>query len=294
METEREINGFDFLKHLQIQSGQYQGLPYFIANKEHFEQVGRTLPFRNYGYTIGLFHEGEGLMKVGAKEYTITDGSLVTIGPGVICQWLSQSYLPNDTLMFYEEVFLHSFSSTFFYSLECFCPDAYNLMQLEGTELAEMKCLFNALKVVSDKPEAVAGILFAILQLIQKKYWALYKGNKKELTIKERTVAQFRALVAKNFSQHKAVSFYADSLHITPKYLSEILVEVTGLTAKKWIDFHLMHEAKYLLSYVGLSVKEVGFRLGFVDTSHFVKAFKRHEGQLPSFFRQKSSPARMD
>jgi hypothetical protein len=52
-----------------------------------------------------------------------------------------------------------------------------------------MKCLFNALKVLSDKPEAIAGILYAILQLMQKKYWALYNGNKKELTVKERTVA---------------------------------------------------------------------------------------------------------
>lgn len=92
METNKEINGFDFSKHLQMQSQKNKGLPYVIANKENFEKAGRALPFKNYFYTIGLFYEGEGLIRVGEKEYTITNGSLLTIGPGVICQWKSQSY----------------------------------------------------------------------------------------------------------------------------------------------------------------------------------------------------------
>lgn len=294
MENKKDINRFDFLKHLQIQALENTSLPYFIANKESFEKIGRTLPFKNYFYTIGLFYNGDGAIKIGSKEYKITDGSLLTIGPGVTCQWMSESYPLNDTLLFYEEVFLNSFSSTFFYSLEFFCPDVDNVMQLSGTELEEMKYLFKALKLLKDKPEAIAGILFSILQITQKKYWALYKGNKKKLSVKERTVAKFRSLVSKNFSKHKDVSFYADRLNITPKYMSEILVELTGLSAKKWIDYHLMQEAKYLLSYVGLSVKEVGLRLGFADTSHFVKAFKKHEGHLPSFFRQMSNDLLID
>ncbi|MGG6652088.1 UNVERIFIED_CONTAM: AraC family transcriptional regulator, partial [Salmonella enterica subsp. enterica serovar Weltevreden] len=83
----------------------------------------------------------------------------------------------------------------------------------------------------------------------QKYFWNLHRGNKKELCGKEHTVVKFRELVSKKFAVHKDVAFYAERLRLSPKYLSEVLVEHTGLSAKKWIEFHIMQEAKYLLSF---------------------------------------------
>lgn len=46
-----------------------------------------------------------------------------------------------------------------------------------------------------------------------------------------------------------------------------------------------MQEAKYLLSFWNMSVKEVSFQLGYTDSSHFSRAFRTYEGQLPTEFK---------
>ncbi|WP_205514618.1 helix-turn-helix domain-containing protein [Longitalea arenae] len=246
------------------------------------------LPFKTFFYTIGLCGSGGGLLKVGTKEYSLQEGSLLTIGPGITCQWLSDERPQIDLLSFYEDLFLNIFNSAFFFSLEFFCPDAHNVITFNRAELSKIKLLFEAVHQLEETPDAVPGILFSILKLVQKQYWKQYYGNKKKLTSKEQIAANFRQLLAHRFTEHKDVSFYAKALHLTPKYLTEVLLATTGMSAKKWIEHHLMQEAKYLLAHKGLSVKEVSFRLGYVDASHFVKSFKKHEGELPKDFKQKA------
>lgn len=285
MKRKKDNKQHDLLTCLKRQSKEYNRLPYFLATEKDFSLVEYTPQFNNYFYTIGLMH-GDADISIGTKRYRVTKGSVVTIGPGIPCQWFGEAWPPMQTFFFYDEVFLNSFSSTFFFSLEFFCPDAHNILQFQGGELAEVQQLFQTLQVLRNRPEAMAGIIFALLQLLRKKYWQEYALGKKELSPKERIMAEFRSLVAKNFVAHKEVSFYAACLHITPKYLSEVLLETTGFTAKKWIEIHLMQEAKYLLSYVGLSSKEVAHKLGYADSSHFQKAFKKQEHISPSDFKR--------
>lgn len=259
-----------------------------ITSDNAYSPVERSKePFKTYLYTVGLCYNGEGTVSVGAKEYRLQKGCLLTIGPGISAQWRNGEGCLMDTLMFYEDLFLNTFNSTFFYSLEFFCPDAHNMIILGPKEFIQMQHLFEAVHLVEEKPDVVPGILFSILKLAQKQYWQQYSFNKKELTAKERVTANFRELVAKHFSEHKDVLFYANALHLTPKYLTEVLQFTTGMSAKKWIDHHVMQEAKYLLVHKGLSIKEVGFRLGYVDASHFVKSFKKHEKELPGVFKEK-------
>lgn len=248
-------------------------------------------PFRTYLYTLGLCIRDEGTIRIGTKEYHLRKGSLLTIGPGITCQWLSGDYRLVDTLFFYEDLFLNTFDSTFFYSLEFFCPDAHNMMALDPTGFLEMKHLFEAIRLLKEKPDVLPGIIFSILKLAQKQYWKQYLHHKKELSSKERVAARFRELVAKHATKNKDVSFYAKQLHLTPKYLTEILLHTTGMSAKKWIDHHVMQQAKYLLAHQGLSIKEVSFQLGYVDASHFVKSFKKHEGERPSDFKVRTMNA---
>ncbi len=259
--------------------------PYYLASKECLEDAGITHVFKNYFYTIGLYYGNGSTIKIGNKTYELTRGSLLTIGPGVSCQWLNTSFPLNDTLLFYDDIFVNNFSNSFFYSLEFFCPDEQSVIQLSDNQFKEMRQLFQTLRMVVDKPEALSGILYSILIITQKHFWRLHRGDKIELSDKEHTVVKFRELVAKNFANHKDVVFYSQQLNISSKYLSEILVDQTGLSAKKWIEFHIMQEAKYLLSFKDQSVKEVAFQLGYTDTSHFSRAFRKYDGQLPTEFK---------
>lgn len=285
MKSEKPSISFDFLKHLKSKKMDRLDVPYYLASKECLENVGITHVFKNYFYTIGLYY-GDGVtIRIGNKTYELTHGSLLTIGPGVSCQWLNTDFPLNDTLLFYDDIFVNNFSNSFFYSLEFFCPDEQSVIQLSDKQFEEMQQLFQTLRMMIDNPEALSGILYSILIITQKHFWRLHRGNKIELSDKEHTVIKFRELVAKNFANHKDVAFYSQQLNISSKYLSELLVDQTGMSAKKWIEFHVMQEAKYLLSFKDQSVKEVAFQLGYTDTSHFSRAFRNYDGQLPTEFK---------
>ena len=285
MKTRKHSTSFDLLKHLKFQKMDRTAAPYYLASKECLENSGITQAFRNYFYTIGLYYGQGATIRIGSKTYELTHGSLLTIGPGVTCQWQNTSFPLNDTLFFYDDVFINSFNNSLFYSLEFFCPDEHSVIQLHDSGFEEMQQLFRTLRMVVDKPEALSGILYSILIITQKHFWNSYRGNKIEISDNERVVVKFRELVAKNFTDHKDVLFYADRLNMSAKYLSEILVNQTGFSAKKWIEFHIMQEAKYLLSFKDLSVKQVAFELGYTDTSHFSRAFRNYDGQLPTAFK---------
>ena len=95
-------------------------------------------------------------------------------------------------------------------------------------------------------------------------------------------------LAAENFMTEKKIGFYADKLCFSPKYLTTLIKNVSGRTATDWIDAFLIFEAKNLLKYSDLTVKEIGFKLGFQSIPSFHKFFKNKTGETPSDYRKTS------
>ena len=96
---------------------------------------------------------------------------------------------------------------------------------------------------------------------------------------------QFIKLVSENYAKHHQVIFYADQLCMSPKYLSKLIKEVSGKSAPEWIDAYVMLEAKHLLKYSDMPVKEIVFRLNFSNQTVFYKYFKAHTGMTPTEYR---------
>ncbi|MDR6368915.1 AraC-like DNA-binding protein [Chryseobacterium bernardetii] len=95
----------------------------------------------------------------------------------------------------------------------------------------------------------------------------------------------FRILVRKDFKTMKSPSEYAEVLNITRGYLTETVREVTGKPAQHWIHQEILIEAKRLLVFTNLSVKEVAYELGYSDHTYFSRLFSKLEDQSPSQFR---------
>lgn len=96
---------------------------------------------------------------------------------------------------------------------------------------------------------------------------------------------QFIKLVSENHLYHRNVGFYADKLCLTPKYLSKLIKTATGRSAPEWIDAYVILEAKNLLKYSNVTIKEVVYRLHFPNQSVFYKFFKARTGMTPSEYR---------
>lgn len=99
---------------------------------------------------------------------------------------------------------------------------------------------------------------------------------------------QFVRLVAANYVQHRDVQWYADAMQITPKYLSEVVKDVSGRTSGQWINNFVVTELKSLLRNSDLSIKEIAVEMNFTNQSFLGKYFKNIVGESPHDFRRRN------
>ncbi|MGM9735747.1 MAG: helix-turn-helix domain-containing protein [Candidatus Cryptobacteroides sp.] len=97
--------------------------------------------------------------------------------------------------------------------------------------------------------------------------------------------SRFIELVELHHKTEREVAFYADKLCITPKYLSQIVKDVTGRTALDCIEDYVVSEAKAMLSLTARSIQEISYELHFPSQSVFGKYFKRVTGLSPKQYR---------
>ncbi|MDR3679878.1 MAG: helix-turn-helix transcriptional regulator [Flavipsychrobacter sp.] len=82
------------------------------------------------------------------------------------------------------------------------------------------------------------------------------------------------------------VQYIARQLHLSPKYLSDLLRVLTEKTAQQHIHDKLIEKAKEKLSITNLSISEIAYELGFKHLQSFSKLFKIKTNQSPLDFRQ--------
>lgn len=96
---------------------------------------------------------------------------------------------------------------------------------------------------------------------------------------------RFVSLVHEHCAHEREVTFYADRLCISTRYLSTIVRTIARTTAKEFIDRSVILEIKMLLKSSDLSVQEIAYRLHFPDQSYLGRFFKKHTGESPTEYR---------
>lgn len=96
---------------------------------------------------------------------------------------------------------------------------------------------------------------------------------------------EFRKLVGEQFKVHKNPGYYASSLSLSLSYLNEVVKAVTGSNLSYWIHQEVVLEAKRLLYYSDLSVKQIAFSLGYDDHAYFSRLFTKVSGISAVKFR---------
>lgn len=98
---------------------------------------------------------------------------------------------------------------------------------------------------------------------------------------------RFAGLLHEHCIEQREVSFYADRLCISTRYLTSIANRITSHSAKEIIDRAVVNEIKVLLQSTDLSIQEIAFRLHFPDQSYLGRFFRKRVGVSPMAYRQK-------
>ena len=141
-----------------------------------------------------------------------------------------------------------------------------------------------------DKKRVLSPLIASMMQLLCQ----IWQGKISSAKIHQTTTVssrekivfeQFLKLVTEYHMSERGMAFYAERMRLTPKYLSKIVKKASGRSAPDWIDSFVILEAKNMLKYSDASIKEIVYKLNFVNQSVFYKFFKNHTGMTPSEYR---------
>ena len=136
------------------------------------------------------------------------------------------------------------------------------------------------------RTDLVKALLLAMFYDMSNVIWRVEQQGAKSQTRADVIFAHFIHLLEQHFRKERRVSWYAEQLCITPKYLSEIVKQVSKRTPNEWIDNYVVLEIRVLLKNSTKSIKEIAEDLQFPNQSFLGKYFKEHIGVSPSQYRK--------
>lgn len=95
----------------------------------------------------------------------------------------------------------------------------------------------------------------------------------------------FSKLLSQHFISWKQPARYAAELAISVSHLNDMVKEITGTSVSTHIQQRAILEAKRLLYFTSLSVKEISYAVGYDEPVYFGKLFKKVTGLTPRHFR---------
>lgn len=89
-----------------------------------------------------------------------------------------------------------------------------------------------------------------------------------------------------DYRVNREVSYYADALCVTPKYLSEISKKVSGYPANYWINRYTSLDISRLLRDKTLTFVQISDMFNFSSPAYFSRYVQRTLGLNPSQYRE--------
>lgn len=237
-------------------------------------------PHRHDFYSIVWFTCGLGVNIIDFKEYEITSNRLFIIRPKQVHDWNFSDKCKGYVLVF-DKYFIDNIP---------FKLINVSFLDLLPQHSSIFKLLFDTLLNEFDKKDKlsekimISGINFLLFQLVRL---ATELQEKEKIESSTSFILQFFDLIGDNISENKPINWYANKLQISIEKLNQICKTHYGQSPKTIILDKKITEAKRLLYFTKLSIKEISFRLGFEDSSYFSRVFKQKTCLSPSEFKAK-------
>lgn len=83
------------------------------------------------------------------------------------------------------------------------------------------------------------------------------------------------------------VTEIAQAVNLNPQYLMRLFRKQMGCSIIQYVTRYKMELAKDMLIHTSISNAEISDKLGYLNTTYFLKVFKENEGMTPGAFRKK-------
>lgn len=136
---------------------------------------------------------------------------------------------------------------------------------------------------VFSKENTVYDMVGFFIKLYEKAADYVENQNKKKNRIDTDAVERY---LKEHYTEGITLEETADYFHVSKEYLSKIFKNDQKVGFSDYILSLRMERAKELIEVYDAPLKEVGFLVGYVDTAHFYKTFKKYFGMTPGDMRK--------
>lgn len=244
------------------------------------------------GISFAICVKGSAQMKINLHEYQITENMLITIIPGNIIEFVSES----DDLSIEFLFFTFDFIADVKLDLDLAIPEKIGQMPcLKITEEETQNLLeFHAFIVKQYKKKDNANrmkiaknLLYALMCEVMQLYLvSKVVDNGRTKSRQEEIISQFVELLFKYHKTERSIAFYADKMFLTSKYLSKVIKDITGKPILQWIDEMVIMAAKALLKTSNKTILQISEELNFANASFFGSFFRKRVGMTPVQYRE--------
>lgn len=238
-----------------------------------------------------FFIKRGGNIQIDFGEYHLEQDALFFVSPN---QWYQLHESTSAGLLLYYNC---DFYCVELHDKEVSCDgilfhNAYDIpvVYLDAAQSLEIQRILNEIRSELSGNEHTMEEMIRVLlkQIIIKstRIWKQANHAETESTGELDFARRFSQLVEWNYTTKHAVADYAELLNMTPKALSKRLAKHSSITPNDIIKNRIILEAKRLLAHTQLSVKEIGYKLGYEDPAYFIRLFTNQAGIAPQQFRK--------
>lgn len=247
-------------------------------------------------YIITLKKNLKGLLQYGHRAYDFSAGVLAFYAPGQLCEsstTVDTSELSGWMIVFHPDL-LHKYPlAKKMAGYGFFSYQVHEALHLSGGEEELLDGLLDTMRREHAQPidafsqDVLVAQLEVLLSYANRFYHRQFLTRR---PAEHDLLSRFEELLNAYFARPSGqplptVQHFADALHVSPAYLSDMLRSLTGQNTQQHIHQALIERAKQLLRGTSLTINETAFQLGFEYPQYFSRLFKNKTGLTPAAFR---------
>ena len=293
---------YEYCKAVNIPQSKH---PYFDTRtfEENMPTVISKMPsFKHEFYAIAIKIEGSGKAITGHHTNFPEGATVFFNSPFQLISWDILPDWEGYYLMFTKEFITNSnYLQHLLQEFPFLKIDQSIPFEIQPKEVSKLLSIYEAIyeeqqDIREDSLYIIEAHLLVLLNFVKRFFNNQVDKQDAETAFRKADInllSRFQNLIEINFYESTQAtkkihspSFYAEQLAIHPNHLNAVVKQITGHTAKKHIQNHILRLAKSRLLQTELTIKEIAYSLHFDTPNSFNTFFKKQTNRTPNSFRK--------
>lgn len=268
-----------------------------------YVDLNQSLPMLRSQFMLGFYaivikETRCGDIRYGNQYYDYNEGTMVFIGPNQIIKHepegeIHQPY--GKALIFHSDLIKGTNLGKHIHEYTFFSYASYEALHLSNKEREKILVCFDNIEneIIQNIDRHSKKLILSNLELLLNYCTRFY--DRQFITrenIGQGIIEQFEQHLNEYLRHEKlqeiglpTVSFFADTLNLSPNYFGDLIKKETGKSAIEYIHLKLLEYAKEKIMDKTKSISEISYQLGFKYPQHFTRLFKQKVGVAPNEYR---------